>query len=277
MEVKQFQSPQELFQESKDYLKEKEIENGLIIGILSNDSYGQREDDLYLLVTENQNPLLVAAKRGKNLILAGEEENAEKALSVLSDYIKEKGFYYPGIVGSRPLVDMAVPYLQGDKKLICTMDQRIYKLEKVKMPLAQQGQMRNAKEKDKELVAKWVKDFSLAANEIMPFEDARKKAESLIEKKVLFLWEVNGRPVSMCAKTRPAGRGITVAYVYTPKEERKKGYASCLVSKCSQMLLEEYPYVMLYTDLANPTSNKIYQEIGYKPVVDSAMYDFETI
>ena len=30
----------------------------------------------------------------------------------------------------------------------------------------------------------------------------------------------------------------------------------------------------LYADLTNPASNKIYQRIGYRPVLDCAMYLF---
>ncbi|MHA2094843.1 MAG: GNAT family N-acetyltransferase, partial [Candidatus Hodarchaeales archaeon] len=30
------------------------------------------------------------------------------------------------------------------------------------------------------------------------------------------------------------------------------------------------------TDLANPTSNKIYQTIGYRPVIDMDLYRFQS-
>lgn len=58
--------------------------------------------------------------------------------------------------------------------------------------------------------------------------------------------------------------------VYTPPEFRKNGYASFVVAELSQKILNSgKKFCILYTDLANPTSNKIYQNIGYKEVADS--------
>ena len=34
-------------------------------------------------------------------------------------------------------------------------------------------------------------------------------------------------------------------------------------------------WCFLFTDLANPTSNRIYQAIGYRPVRDVRMFHFE--
>ncbi|BAY85818.1 GCN5-related N-acetyltransferase [Calothrix parasitica NIES-267] len=63
--------------------------------------------------------------------------------------------------------------------------------------------------------------------------------------------------------------------VYTPPEYRKKGYASACVAGLSQTLLGEgYKFCFLFTDLSNPTSNKIYQKIGYQPVADWNNYSF---
>ncbi len=56
--------------------------------------------------------------------------------------------------------------------------------------------------------------------------------------------------------------------VYTPKEFRKKGYASALVASVSEKFLEMGKKPMLMTDLANPISNHIYMEIGFKPFFD---------
>ncbi|MFX0084189.1 MAG: GNAT family N-acetyltransferase [Candidatus Hodarchaeota archaeon] len=64
-------------------------------------------------------------------------------------------------------------------------------------------------------------------------------------------------------------------YVYTPPNFRRKGYATELVAKLIQTILNEgNKYCFLFTDLENPTSNKIYQTIGYKPVIDIDVYKF---
>ncbi|HJW22008.1 MAG TPA: GNAT family N-acetyltransferase, partial [Candidatus Limnocylindrales bacterium] len=70
--------------------------------------------------------------------------------------------------------------------------------------------------------------------------------------------------------------GIRVGPVYTPPELRGRGYASNLVAGVSQLQLDAgRTFVFLFTDLANPTANKIYQEIGYEPVNDVDEYEFD--
>jgi predicted GNAT family acetyltransferase len=73
----------------------------------------------------------------------------------------------------------------------------------------------------------------------------------------------------------PRWRPRWIGPVYTPPEHRRRGYGSVLTADLSRRLLAEgRAYCFLYTDLANPTSNRIYQAIGYERVCDSAMYEF---
>ena len=98
---------------------------------------------------------------------------------------------------------------------------------------------------------------------------ARESASARVEDRDLFLWEVAGQPVSMAAKTRRTTHGITVSWVYTPSEHRRRGYASACVAALSEQLLDAgWEFCTLFTDLANPISNSIYQKIGYRPVAD---------
>jgi predicted GNAT family acetyltransferase len=79
------------------------------------------------------------------------------------------------------------------------------------------------------------------------------------------LWVVNGTTVAMAAAVRSSSVAATVGQVYTPPEHRGQGYASALVAQLSQHLLDRgAPRCLLFTDAANPTSNKIYQRIGYQ-------------
>lgn len=69
--------------------------------------------------------------------------------------------------------------------------------------------------------------------------------------------------------------GIRISAVYTPPDLRCRGYASALTAAVSQDQLNRgRRFCFLFTDLANPTSNKIYQEIGYRPVCDYDLYRF---
>ena len=92
----------------------------------------------------------------------------------------------------------------------------------------------------------------------------------------VFLWEDDGAPVSMAGYSGPTPNGIRVVAVYTPPHLRGRGYATTCVAALSQRLLEGgRKLVFLFTDLANPTSNHIYQEIGYEPACDISEYVFE--
>lgn len=79
----------------------------------------------------------------------------------------------------------------------------------------------------------------------------------------------------MVGRTEFLGDTARVAPVYTPKHLRGNGYASSLVARVSRDILEVGKIPILFTEVANPTSNKIYQAIGYRPVADSCEARFE--
>ena len=73
----------------------------------------------------------------------------------------------------------------------------------------------------------------------------------------------------------PTTSGIWIGPVYTPPAERNKGYATSLVARMSQQALDGgRKFCALFTDLSNPTSNAIYQRIGYRPICRYALYGF---
>jgi len=97
-----------------------------------------------------------------------------------------------------------------------------------------------------------------------------------IRQKRTFFWVDGGEAVSIALANRPQITGICVSGVYTPPTQRRRGYARALVAEVSkEMLSRGYELVNLFTNLSNPTSNKIYQEVGYKPVCDYHQYRFE--
>ncbi len=96
-----------------------------------------------------------------------------------------------------------------------------------------------------------------------------------IESAGFWLWEDGGQPVSLAGFSGPTPTGIRIGPVYTPPELRRRGYATTLVADLSAWLLERgHRACFLYTDLANPTSNRIYVEIGYERVCDAMEFVF---
>lgn len=93
--------------------------------------------------------------------------------------------------------------------------------------------------------------------------EATKNVTAFIKDRSVFGWQVEGKIVSIAKASRPTKHGITVNFVFTPNEYRRKGYARTLVWH-------------LTTDLTNPTSNKIYKEIGYKFLYKSKHIQYDT-
>jgi predicted GNAT family acetyltransferase len=92
-----------------------------------------------------------------------------------------------------------------------------------------------------------------------------------IEQGRVWLWEDgNGAPVHLTATNPPAYGVVRIGPVYTPREQRGHGYARAAVAEVSQRLLDDGHRVCLFTDQDNPTSNRVYAAIGYRPVVDMA-------
>lgn len=100
------------------------------------------------------------------------------------------------------------------------------------------------------------------------------KAQAMIEGDRLYLWE-DGKIVSMAASTRATQNGVSINAVFTPKPYRKKGYASsCVAHLCQTLLDSGYAFCSLFTDASNPTSNKIYQNIGFREVAKFQSIEF---
>jgi GNAT superfamily N-acetyltransferase len=90
-----------------------------------------------------------------------------------------------------------------------------------------------------------------------------------VEHGELVLWEAGGRPVAMAAFSTPLARMSRVGPVYTPPESRRHGYGSAVTHAATAAARQAgASEVLLFTDLANPTSNSIYQALGYRPVTD---------
>ncbi len=162
------------------------------------------------------------------------------------------------------------------------MEQGVFALHEVRPVPRPSGVALPAVTADVELMVRWIIDFM---TEAVPFEstDLEQRARRSAERRVsgdadsgAWLWEVDGVRVGLSGYGHPTGTGIRIGMVYTPPEHRGNGYATALVADQSQWLLDNgYDVCFLLTDLANPTSNRIYERIGYRQVAEAASYGFD--
>lgn len=152
------------------------------------------------------------------------------------------------------------------------MRQRIYQLTEVQPPVPPvPGHLRPARPADHALLTTWIGAFHTETG----IQSAPAIALRLIDEEKIWIWE-DGQPVSMMGTSGYTPHGARIGYVYTPPDFRRRGYAAAGTAALSRQLLDAgLRFCFLYTDLANPTSNSVYQRIGYSPVADVMDYDFE--
>ena len=138
--------------------------------------------------------------------------------------------------------------------------------------------MRPYEERDRELAIAWMDSF---VDEAMAEPPPETSEEWLERRKAdpdsgIAMWEVDGAVVSMGSYGGPTPNGARIGPIYTPPDQRRRGYGSALTADLTQLQLDRgRRFCFLFTDLANPTSNSIYQQIGYQPVSDSDQWAFE--
>lgn len=156
--------------------------------------------------------------------------------------------------------------------------QRIFRLDAVRPPVGVAGRARPATAADRDLLVAWAAAFAAETMPAGPPVDAAGQVRArLPHGDLLWLWEHAGTPVSTAWLSRPVAGVVRISGVYTPPEWRGRGFASASVAHVSQYALNAGATACtLYTDLTNPTSNQIYQSLGYRPLSDAAQWLFVT-
>jgi hypothetical protein len=153
------------------------------------------------------------------------------------------------------------------------MQLRIHQLKSVQPVRRSKGRLRLATTADRSLLMRWMEDFLVEAMGSV-LEDLEQTVDRHLRQNTLYLWQ-DPHPVSLVCVGGSTPNGQRIWPVYTPPEYRKQGYATTAVAELSQLLLDQgNRFCFLFTDLANPTANHIYQTIGYQPICDWQNYRF---
>ena len=272
--VERFETAPAFLKAAGDYLVAREAEHNLIFGICANLTAdpGFPSAPPYLAAISRTGRVVGAAIMTPpwNLVLSCMDD--PDAWAALAMDLRAAGLAVPGTVGP---VDGA----QRFAELWCrphgltsrrAVAERIYRLEQVVRPVGVPGQVRVATLADRDLLVGWVDAFLGEALDRRSPDEAAVLVDRSFRagNRTWYLWEDDG-PVSVAASVGPTPNGIRIGPVYTPQELRSRGYASAVTAATSQAELDKgRRFIFLFTDLSNPTSNKIYQAIGYKPVID---------
>jgi RimJ/RimL family protein N-acetyltransferase len=128
------------------------------------------------------------------------------------------------------------------------------------------GRLVLATSADRDVAVRWWNEFVIESHVIDGGPDTRAAlVDARIAQDQLWLWEDAGGPVSMVGLNPAVAGVVRIGPVYTPVDARRRGYASSAVAAVSRQALDAGARTcMLFTDLANPTSNKIYADVGYR-------------
>ncbi|MGK5680732.1 GNAT family N-acetyltransferase [Actinoplanes sp. URMC 104] len=154
---------------------------------------------------------------------------------------------------------------------------RLYRLAALTPPPAPPpGRACYAGAGDQGLLEGWLLAFHDEIGERRP-DDPRGMIEDRLDHGGVLLWEDGGHPVSMAMRSLPAAGTVRVQIVYTPPVHRGRGYAGAVTVAATREALDAgVRDVVLNTDLANPTSNALYQRLGFRPVEDRVIVEFTT-
>jgi GNAT superfamily N-acetyltransferase len=249
--------------------------HNLILGIL--DVLDRRPDtypDFHLWAVGDDGRVVAAAIQTPPYNLALAEPLDEGGLAPLAAAILDAGIRLPGVVGGNAEAETfgaAWVALAGGRTETTTR-QGIYELTAVLDRGDAEGEPRVASEDDLGLIAEWHDAF--IAEAVPGFagdlDPRARRVRSAVEEGGYWLWEVGGRPVAMTGTSPAPPDGVRVGPVYTLPQARGHGYATALVAHLSGVALERGGRACyLHTDLANATSNAIYQRIGYRRVCDA--------
>jgi len=137
-----------------------------------------------------------------------------------------------------------------------------------------EGRPRVAVQQDRDLLVKWFEAFAVEVDDAAA-QDSAAAVDERLGYGGITVWEAGGDPVSIAGVTRAVDGMVRVAPVYTPPALRGRGYAGGATAAVSQAALDAgATQVVLYTDLANPTSNALYERLGYHPVEDRVLLTF---
>ena len=283
MLVRRFDDPNAFRGVVTPYLVRDEARHNLLLGISTTLILRPEMYELFDLwcVSDGADVVCAALRTPPfNLVLA--QPATDAALDALVDRLLQEGQDLPGVTAAVPEVEAFVSAwtsaIDVDAELL--LRHGIYEVREVLPTPEAAGAPRAATPSDRDLVVAWMAAFG---EEALPDPPEAERQARLVEARLhatdqagIWLWEDEGRPVSMSGYGSETPNGIRIGPVYTPPELRGRGYATSLVAAQTGWLLASgRTFAFLYTDLDNPTSNALYRRIGYRMVAESAEVRFE--
>lgn len=283
MKVTSYPDVESFWRAAEPLLTADPVRNTVAITIISRLLAGGRfADTRPVFLTVHDDGTLIGAALCTPPFPIGVSAVPPSAAAVLADHLVANGITVTGASGIRPEVE-AFAAAWGERTgagVARHMDQRLYRLDRLVPPTGVAGEPALAGLDDVELLTDWRIEFTVEAEPTGASRWTRESMrnqvlDSLAAGNASVLWLADGKPVSLAAVGSPKSGMSRVGPVYTPKEFRAHGYGSAVTAAAASWALSEgAANVLLFTDLSNPTSNSIYQRVGFVPVMDALDVSF---
>jgi GNAT superfamily N-acetyltransferase len=284
-----FTDPRDFLREARGFLGRDPVVSNVVATIadrharVADAGESLPEDAWWLVVRNGDSTVVGAGMRTANfpprpLFLLPMPDVAAQALAHALHDRGESGY---GVNGALPAVQVCADEaarLAGTTARVA-QHTRLWELTEVIRPRRVPGRLRVAEDEDVELARDWFNRFMADADEqagrapgsspheVLDHDDIRRK----IALGCLWFWvDEDDRPVHLSGANPPSLGVSRIGPVYTPREQRGRGYAAAAVAAISQMVLDAGARPCLFTDQNNPSSNAIYEAIGYRPLVEMA-------
>jgi ribosomal protein S18 acetylase RimI-like enzyme len=283
MELIKHSHPEEFIAMNEAFLSQKESFHNLKLGLV----YGIKAKTivdtapLYYSLVENNKSIGCAVRSNSDRPLTISEMTEENVDLLIADLIKNDEKIV-AVVGEEKTAtyfkDQWIKKHNLNFKLNIHLG--VYECFKVIMPNYSTGKIISAEIEHSEIVRSFIRGFLQDCFPHQPLNDENINAllkRQLDNKSLYLLVNGDGEIVSMASNSRSTLKGGTISLVYTPPELRGRGHASLVVALLSNKIMEDgKSFSNLFTDLSNPTSNSIYQKVGYQKIGQNIHFDFIT-
>lgn len=287
MFIKEYKSARIFLDEYETILLENEAVSQLVLfsayhNVQDITDNNEIDKALYGAVLENENIILLFCNvLPYNLVVyIVKQEGILQASIALADYLSGNHIMINGIYAR---LDVCQSFMEEYKKQTkCSFAEKlgidILELREVNELIPIEGLHRKALPEEAKLIAQWMIEFQMESlTSEMDYEAALERATKLINENKIYVYEdKENKVVTMAVAARKLAHGTAITYVFTPEENRGKGFAAANIYYLSKELLEQgNEFCTLFVDKKNLLSSRAYEKVGYKPVGD--IYEYKVL
>ncbi len=232
----------------------------------------------HFFVIENNNQITACALNSHSVKPLAISKMNRDEINFFVDYLFNQKLNFQAAVGEIETInyftELYCKKFNLSKKLNIHLG--IYQTDTIFLP-NMDGEIFLATEVNEQIVQEFIFQFESECfpNRKSSKEEIAQIAQRHIKNRAIYLLKnKNSDIIAMGGNTRNSENAGTINLIFTPKQLRNNGYGSFITAKIALELLKKKKFVNLHTDLNNPTSNSIYQKIGFKFIGENIHYDF---